>query len=75
MSHIIAVAACWTKSVKFTLSIAVHKGCLAKNYSWLMATPKKRELENNQTIFETCVLTPFRGQKIKLTLFPTVAGS
>ena len=30
---------------------------------------KRRELENNQTIFETCVLNPLRGQKIKENLF------
>ena len=30
---------------------------------------KKRELENHYTIFETCVLDPFRGQKVKENLF------
>ena len=30
---------------------------------------KKRELENNLTIFETCVLNPFHGQKIKRKIF------
>ena len=42
MSFIIAVAARWTRSVKFTLSIAVHTGGLAKNNFWLVATQKKR---------------------------------
>ena len=37
-----AVAARWTKSVKFTLSIAVHTGGLAKNHFWLVATQKKK---------------------------------
>ena len=42
VSYIIAIAARWTKSVKFTLSIAVHTGVLAKNHFWLVATRKKR---------------------------------
>ena len=42
VGYIIAVAARWTKSVKFTLSIAVHTGVLAKNHFWLVATRKKR---------------------------------
>ena len=50
------VAAPSKKVVKTTLSIAV------KNHFWLVAT-RKRELENNQTIFEICVLNPFPGQK------------
>ena len=32
---------------------------------------KKRELENNWTIFETCALNPFHGQKVKENFFPT----
>ena len=32
---------------------------------------KKRELENNLTIFETCVLNPFHGQKMQENFFPT----
>ena len=31
MSYIVAVTARWTKSLKFTLSIAVRRGGLAKN--------------------------------------------
>ena len=42
VSYIVAVAARWTKSLKFTLSIAVHRGGLAKNHFWLVATQKKR---------------------------------
>ena len=42
VSYIIAIAARWTKSVKFTLSIAVHTGVLAKNHIWLVATRKKK---------------------------------
>ena len=42
VSYVIAIAARWTKSVKFTLSIAVHTGVLAKNHFWLVATRKKR---------------------------------
>ena len=42
VSYIIAIATCWTKSVKFTLSIAVHTGVLAKNQFWPVATQKKR---------------------------------
>ena len=30
---------------------------------------EQRELENNQTFFETCVLNPFYGQKIKEKFF------
>ena len=42
VGYIIAIAARWTKSVKFTLSIAVHTGVLAKNNIWLVATRKKK---------------------------------
>ena len=41
MSYIISVDARWTKSVKFTLSFAVHTGELAKSHFWLVATQKK----------------------------------
>ena len=44
------------------ISIAVFTGGLAKNHLWRR---EKRELENNQTIFEICLLNPFHGQKIK----------
>ena len=49
MSYIIAVAARWKKSVKFTLSIAVRTGSLAKNHFWLLATQKEiiREQPNS----------------------------
>ena len=42
VSYIVAVAAHWTKSFKFTFSMAVHRGVLAKNYFWLVATQKKK---------------------------------
>ena len=42
VSYIIAIATRWTKSVKFTLSIAVHTGVPAKNHFWLVAMRKKR---------------------------------
>ena len=42
MSSIIAVAARWTKSVKFKHLIAFHMGGLAKNHFWLVATQKNR---------------------------------
>ena len=32
VGYIIVIATRWTKSVKFTLSIAVHTGVLAKNH-------------------------------------------
>ena len=38
----VAVAARWTKSLKFILSIAIHRGGLAKNHFRLVATQKKR---------------------------------
>ena len=42
VTYVIAIAARWKKSVKFTLSIAVHTGVLAKNHIWLVATRKKK---------------------------------
>ena len=42
VTNIVIVAARWTKSLKFTLSIAVHRGGLAKNHFWLVAAQKKR---------------------------------
>ena len=42
VGYIIAIAARWTKSAKFTLSIDVHTGVLAKNHFWHVATRKKR---------------------------------
>ena len=66
VSYIIAVAAPSTKVVKITLSIAVYTGGPAKNHFGLWRR-KKRELENNQTTFEICVLNPFHGQKKRKT--------
>ena len=54
MSYIVAVAARWTKSLKFTLSIAVHRGGLAKNHFWLVATQKKRIGEQLNYFWNMC---------------------
>ena len=70
MGYIVAAAARWTKSLKLTLSIAVHRGGLAKNNFWLVAKQKKR-IGEQLNYFETCVLNPFHGQKIKESFFPT----
>ena len=45
MSYIVADAARWTKSLKFTLSIAVDRGGLAKNNFFGLWRRKKRELD------------------------------
>ena len=42
MSYIVAVAARWTKSLKFTFSIAVDRGGLAKN-NFLACGDAKKE--------------------------------
>ena len=54
MSYIVAIAARWTKSLKFTLSIAVHRGGLAKNHFWLVATQKKRIGEQLNYFWNMC---------------------
>ena len=68
MSYIIAVAARWTKSVKFTLSIAVYRGGLAKNHFWLVATQKKRIGEQLNYFWNMCP-KPFSWAKNKRKLF------
>ena len=50
-----------TMSAQLTLSIAVNKGSLAKNYFWLVATQKKK----------ACVLNLLMGKKLKENFFPT----
>ena len=70
MSYIIAVAARWTKSVKFTLSIAVHTGVRAKNHFWLVATQKKRIGEQLNYFGNMCP-KPFHGQKMKENFSPS----
>ena len=70
MSYIVAVAARWTKSLKFTLSIAVHMDGWPKIIFDLWRR-KKKELENNLTIFETCTLNLSRGQEMKENFSPT----
>ena len=68
MSNIVAVAAHWTKSLKFTLSIAVPRGGLAKTHFWLVGR-KKRELEYNN-YFWKIFPKPFLWAKNKRKLFP-----
>ena len=68
MSYIIAVAARWTKSVKFTLSIAVHTGVLAKNRFWLVTTQKKRIGEQLNYFWNMCP-KPFSWAKNKRNFF------
>ena len=63
-----AVAAHWTKSVKFTLSTAVHTGGLAKKSFLALATQEKR-IGEQLNYFRTCVLNAFHGQKIKENFF------
>ena len=43
-----------TKSMKFTLLIAVHRGGLAKNHFWLVATQKKRIGEQLNYFWNMC---------------------
>ena len=62
MSYIVAVAVCWTKSLKFTLSIAVHKGGLAKNHFWLVPTQEKRIGEQLNYFWDMCP-KPFSWEK------------
>ena len=68
MSYIVTVAAHWTKSLKFTLSIAVHRGGLAKNHFWLVATQKKRIGEQLNYFWNMCP-KPFSWAKNKRELF------
>ena len=44
---------------------------LAKNHFLACGNEKKKELDNNYTILDTCVLNPFHGQKRKENFFPT----
>ena len=44
----------WTKSLKFTLSIAVHGGGLAKNHFWLVTVQKKRIGEQLNYFWNMC---------------------
>ena len=68
MTYIVVVAARWTKSLKFTLSIAVHRGGLAKNHFWLVATQKKRIGEQLNYFWNMCP-KPFSWAKNKRKLF------
>ena len=68
MSYIVAVAARWTKSLKLTLSIAVHRGGLAKNDFWLVAKQKKRIGEQLNYFLNMCP-KPFSWAKNKRKLF------
>ena len=58
----------WTKSLKSTLSIAVHRGGLAKNDFWLVATQKKRIGEQLNYFWNMCP-KPFSWAKNKRKLF------
>ena len=69
------------KSFKFTLSIAVHRGGLAKNHFWLVATQKKRIGEQLNYFWNMCS-KPFSWAKNKRKLFsdgkpggPLLAGA
>ena len=68
MSYIVIVAARWTKSLKFTLSIAVHRGGLAKNHFWLVATQKKRIGEQLSYFWNMCP-EAFSWAKYKRKMF------
>ena len=68
MSYIDVVAARWTKSLKFTPSIAVHRGGLAKNHFWLVATQKKRIGEQLNDFWNMCP-KPFPWAKNKRKMF------
>ena len=69
VSYIVTVAARWTKSLKFTLSIDVHFCGLAKNHFWLVTTQKKRIGEQLNDFWNMCP-KPFSWAKIKRkTLF------
>ena len=70
VSYIIAVAARWTKSVKFTLSIAIHTGVLAKN-RFLSCGDAQKENWRTTKLFLKRVLNPFHGKKIKEHFFPS----
>ena len=69
MSYIVEVAARWTKSLKFTLSIAAHRGGLAKNHIWLVATQKKRIGEQINHFLNMCPKPWANGQKMKDKIF------
>ena len=81
MSYIVAAAARWTKSLKLTLSIAVHTGGHAKNNFWLVAKQKKRIGEQLNYFWNMCP-KPFSWAKNKRKLFsdgksrgPLLAGA
>ena len=58
----------WTKSLKFTLSIAVHGGGLAKNHFLLVTVQKKRIGEQLNYFWNMCP-KPFSWAKNKRKLF------
>ena len=70
-----------SKSLKFTLSIAVHWSALAKNHFWHVATQKKRIGEQLNDFWNMCP-KPFSWAKNKKKLFsdgksrgPLLAGA
>ena len=68
VSYVVAVAARWTKSLKFTLSIAIHRGGPAKNHFWLVAKQKKRIGEQLNYFWNMCP-KPFSWAKNKRKFF------
>ena len=69
MSYIIAVATRWTKSVKFTLLIAVHRSGLGKNHFWLVAKQKKTRIGEQLNYFWNICSKSFSWAKIKRKYF------
>ena len=63
VSYIVVVAARWTKSLKFTLSIAVHRGGLAKNHFLACGDAKKENWTTTKLFLKH--VSYFHGQKIK----------
>ena len=66
MSYTVAVAARWTKSLKFTLSIAVHRGGPAKNHFCPVAMQKKRIGEKLNYFLIMCRKPSWAKNKTKL---------
>ena len=58
-----AVAAHWTKSVKFTLSTAVHTGGLAKKSFLACGDARKENWRTTKLFLKHVSLTLFMGKK------------
>ena len=81
MSYIVAVAAL-DKIFEIDTFDCCSLGWSGQKSFFGLLRRKRRELENNLNIFETCVLNPFNGQKIKESFFsdgksrgPLLAGA